>query len=156
MVRKVLAATAALLVGFHAWVFVTQLGDGRLADPAVLGRWALAGGLVAALWYLRRQNASVVWGRKAISVWLLAALLHAPALTDRLATIDNLAASDVASAILQVSSAAGFLALVVLAARALARAKQPASWHAHVPPPAPPFIWRLSSSPLAPRPPPAR
>ena len=156
MVRKVLTATVALLVGFHAWVFITQLGDGRLTDPAVLGRWGLAAALVAALWYLRRLNASVVWGRKAISVWLLAALLHAPALSDRLATIDSVATSDVAAAILQVSSAAGFLALVVLAALTLARAKKPASWRAHVSPAAPPFVWRLSSSPLAPRPPPAR
>ena len=36
MVRKVLTAAGALVAGFHVWLFVSQLGDGRLADVSVL------------------------------------------------------------------------------------------------------------------------
>src|SRR5262245_61223070 len=68
MVRKVLTATGALLAGFHVWLFVSQIGDGRLADVSVLARWAVAVFLVAALWYLRRQNVSMFWGRQAVAV----------------------------------------------------------------------------------------
>src|SRR6186713_3609370 len=89
MVRKVLTAAGALVAGFHVWLFVSQLGDGRLADVSVLARWGVAAGLGVALWYLRRQNVPLFWGRKAVAVWLLAASLHAPSLTDRLAAVDT-------------------------------------------------------------------
>ena len=52
MVRKVLTAAGTLLAGFHVWLFIGQLGDGRLADAALLARWGVAGGLGVALWYL--------------------------------------------------------------------------------------------------------
>jgi len=98
MVRKVLTAAGALVAGFHVWLFVSQLGDGRLADVSVLARWGVAAGLGVALWYLRRQNVPLFWGRKAVAVWLLAASLHAPSLTDRLAAVDTTASADVVAA----------------------------------------------------------
>jgi hypothetical protein len=122
MVRKVLAAACALVAGFHVWLFVSQLGDGRLADVSVLARWGVAAFLVAALWYLRQRQIPVFWGRRAVAVWLLAALLHAPAVTDRLQTSDAIVPEEVAAALMQVSTGAALLTLLVLTAIAFGRA----------------------------------
>jgi len=84
MFRKALAVAGAALGLFHVWLLVSQLADGRLADPSALVRWAVAGGLVWGLVVVRRQGSSILWGRKAVSIWLLAALLHAPAMADRI------------------------------------------------------------------------
>jgi hypothetical protein len=156
MVRKVLTAAGALLAGFHVWLFVGQLGDGRLADVSVLARWGVAAGLGVALWYLRRQNVPLFWGRKAVAVWLLAAVLHGPSLTDRLAAVDTSASADLAAVMLQVSAGAAWLTLLVIAAVTLRRASLARPWLRLVAPQAPLSIHRLCSTLVAPRPPPAR
>ncbi len=156
MVRKVLTAAGALLAGFHVWLFVSQLGDGRLADVSVLARWAVAAGLGVALWYLRRQNVPLFWGRKAVAVWLLAAVLHGPSLTDRLAAVDTSASADLAAVMLQVSAGAAWLTLLVIAAVTLRRASLARPSLRLVAPQAPLSIHRLCSTLVAPRPPPAR
>jgi hypothetical protein len=157
MVRKVLTAAGALVAGFHVWLFVSQLGDGRLADVSVLARWGVAAGLGVALWYLRRQNVPLFWGRKAVAIWLLAAVLHGPSLTDRLAAVDTSASADVVAVMLQVTAGAAWLTLLVLAAVTLRRrASVSGPWLRLATPPARLSIYRLSSIPLAPRPPPAR
>ena len=84
MFRKALAAAGAVLGLFHGWLLVSQVADGRLADPFALVRWVVAGGLVWGLFAIRRQGASMLWGRKAVSIWLLATLLHAPAMAERI------------------------------------------------------------------------
>ena len=83
MFRKTLIAAGAALGLFHLWLLVSQFADGRLADPSALVRWALAVGLVWGLAVIRRQGSPMFWGRKAVSIWLLAALLHAPAVAER-------------------------------------------------------------------------
>lgn len=90
MVRRVLALAAALLAAFHVWIFADQLWAGELSDPSVFARWAIAAGLVAALIHLRRRNLSIVRSRPAVAVWLMAALLHGPALARE---IENVAPS---------------------------------------------------------------
>jgi hypothetical protein len=157
MVRKVLTAAGVLLAGFHVWLFVSQLGDGRLADASVLARWGVAACLGVALWYLRRQGAPLVWGRKAVAVWLLAVLLHAPSLPDRIATVDTNASADLAAAMLQVTAGAAWLTLLALTAVALRRrAANVGVWIQLPRPAALPWVTRLGSTPLAARPPPAR
>jgi len=157
MVRKALTATGALVAGFHVWLFVSQLGDGRLADAALLARWGVAAGLGVALWYLRRQNVPLFWGRKAVAVWLLAAVLHGPSLTDRLAALDTTASADVVAAMLQVTAGTAWLALLLIVAVTLRRrASSAGSWLRLVPTRAPLSIHRLSATLVAPRPPPAR
>jgi hypothetical protein len=84
MTRRVLLAAGALLALFHVWLLAGQAWDGQLADPALILRWLFAGALVAALVGLRRQGASIFRGRKAVAIWLLAALLHGPAAARRL------------------------------------------------------------------------
>lgn len=80
MVRKGLTLIGALLVAFHVWLFGSQVWEGQLVDLALAARWILAGGLIVALANLRRRGMSTVWSRPAVAVWLLAALLHGPAI----------------------------------------------------------------------------
>ena len=84
MVRRCLIASAAILVAFHAWLFAGQLFSGELASPGLLLQWTVAGGLTWALWRLRKSGEALVGSRKAVAIWLLAALLHAPAVADGL------------------------------------------------------------------------
>ena len=96
MVRKLVAASAAALALFHIWLFAGQLWNGAIvAEPDLLARWAVAGVLVAALEGLRRRGASLIRGRKAVAIWLVALLLHGPAIADRGAALDPQALPEV-------------------------------------------------------------
>lgn len=84
MIRRSLSIAGAALAAFHIWLFAGQLWNGALADPSVIVRWLVAAGLVAGLVALKRQRESLIFGRKAIAIWVLAAVLHGPALAARL------------------------------------------------------------------------
>jgi hypothetical protein len=79
MVRRLGVAFAALIALFHIWLFAGQVWDGELADPGRVVRWVLAGGVAGALAMLRRRGLPLWRSRPAIAIWLVAALLHAPA-----------------------------------------------------------------------------
>lgn len=83
MIRRSISLVGAALAVFHVWLFAGQLWSGALADPSLIFRWLLAAGLLGALMLLRRQGESVIFGRKAVAIWVLAALLHGPALASR-------------------------------------------------------------------------
>lgn len=83
MLRRGALATAALLAAFHVWLLGNQWWTGQLAQVDVVLRWLAAGGLVAGLALLGRRGVPV-FGRQAVAVWLLAALLHGPALANDL------------------------------------------------------------------------
>lgn len=85
MIRASLALAGLALIGFHGWLFAAQVAAGRLEDPWLVFRWIAAALLVAALVAVRRDGASI-WGRKSISIWVLAALLHGPAIAGDLQT----------------------------------------------------------------------
>jgi hypothetical protein len=70
------AVSALALVVFHLVLFWDQIGDGRLLDPAVAVRWGMSALLLVALTGLRRAGVPVLWGRRALVVWVLVALLH--------------------------------------------------------------------------------
>ncbi|HZA35459.1 MAG TPA: hypothetical protein VE505_11055, partial [Vicinamibacterales bacterium] len=78
--RLALSASVAVsvlaLVVFHLVLFWNQIGDGRLLDPAVAVRWGLSALLLAVLAGLRRAGVPVFWGRRALVMWVLVALLH--------------------------------------------------------------------------------
>ena len=155
MLRKLVTASVAALVLFHAWLLGAQAIGGRLADAGLLGRWAAAGLLVAALWRLRRQGVPLVWGRRATAIWLLAALLHGPAALDRLDR-PQLLLPDVAAAL--VDMGALLLAAATLAGTrrrpvaAPALCQRRSSLHRH----AVAACLTASVAPFAPRPPPVR
>jgi hypothetical protein len=67
---------ASALVLFHVALFAVQAGAGRLLDPAVSVKWGLSVLLCLALVALRRSGIPLLWGRRALVVWLLVGLLH--------------------------------------------------------------------------------
>jgi hypothetical protein len=70
------AASALGLVVFHAALFWNHIGEGRLLDPAVAARWGIGALLLLAMAALRRAGVPLLWGRRALVVWVLVALLH--------------------------------------------------------------------------------
>lgn len=111
MFRRILAAAGAALALFHVWLFAGQAVQGELADPARLIRWAVACALLGALYGLYRSGVPLLRGRKAIAIWLLAALLHAPAIGARVSALEIPAVPE---------AAASLAPLATLAAAALA------------------------------------
>jgi len=83
MIRRSLTVAGTALVVFHVWLLAGQVWSGAIGDPGLLVRWLVAAGLIAGLVALRRQGESLVLGRKAVVMWVLAALLHGPALATR-------------------------------------------------------------------------
>jgi len=82
---------AASLVVFHAALLWMHLLSGRLFEPAVALRWGIGLLLVGLLWALRRAGVPLLWGRRALVVWVLVALLHVSAA--RPATTDSMTPS---------------------------------------------------------------
>ena len=85
--RALAALAGVLLAAFHLWLFGHQAWSGELEYAESL-RWLTAVGLVGGLVALWRQGTSLLWHRKATAIWVLAALLHGPALADE-ATLAN-------------------------------------------------------------------
>jgi len=103
----------AALIGFHVWLLATQWSAGQLFnDPALIMRWVAALVLAAALLWLSREGTSLV-SRRAIVIWLLAALLHAPAIVDRAGDANGLRTlpETAASLLIQSTSIGGLLIL---------------------------------------------
>lgn len=135
MIRTSLAAAGAALIGFHGWLFAAQVAAGRLEDPWLVFRWIAAATLIAALVVVGRTGASI-WGRKSIAIWVLAAVLHGPAIASDLQTDLNSFAlpETVATAVVQLVSSAAFgVSLWLLAGLLLARRRSTQVRYATVP-----------------------
>jgi hypothetical protein len=121
MVRRSLIAVGsvvgAALTAFHVWLFAGQIWSGALADPAMIARWAVAAGLVGGLFYVRRQGDSLVRSRRAIALWVLAALLHGPAIARQLDGPPTPAVPEIVVTLSQVAAGLVLLAGLVLATR---------------------------------------
>lgn len=120
--RIATVAAGAALVAFHGWLLAAQIADGRIADPWLVVRWFAAVALVAALVSVRRGGASI-WSRQGIAIWVLAALLHGPAVASRGDTpLDMLSLPEaVATSVLQLVATAALAAGLWLLAGLLAR-----------------------------------
>jgi len=119
MFRRLATALGGTLVLFHGWLLVSQVWDGELSEPGLILRWMVAAGLVTALAGLRRRGESIVLGRKAIAIWLLAALLHGPAVAGAQAHYESPALPEAVTALVQIAAASvgmglGLLLLMVL------------------------------------------
>lgn len=135
MIRASLAVAGAALIGFHGWLFAAQVAAGRLEDPWLVFRWIAAAALIAAFVAVRRGGAST-WSRKNVAIWVLAALLHGPAIASDLQTNFNSFAlpETVATSVLQlISSAALGISLWLLAGLLLARRRSTQVRYATVP-----------------------
>jgi hypothetical protein len=102
MARTTAVVSGATLVAFHGCLLAAQAAEGRLEDPWLVFRWLVAGGLVAALAAIRRTDGSI-WNRQGLAVWVLAALLHGPAVATEFGnSINSLALPEtVATSILE-------------------------------------------------------
>jgi hypothetical protein len=118
MLRKGLVGAVALLVLFHAGLLAGQVWNGQLAEPGLLARWLIAGGLVWALAALGRQGASLFVGKRAVAIWLLAVLLHAPSVHSRIDSFSAPAVPEVVATLSQAvaTAALGLAFLLVLGA----------------------------------------
>jgi hypothetical protein len=124
MATSLRLGVVALLLVFHAVLFWTHLIGGRLFEPAVALRWGIGFVLLGLLVGLRRIGVPLFWGRRALVVWVLVALLHvgaampvtAPSLTTDTPT-------DITLSIFVLPQAAGiaFAAGLLLLALRLAR-----------------------------------
>jgi hypothetical protein len=112
--RLRLGAVALLLV-FHAALFWSHLVDGRLFEPAVALRWGVGFLLLGLLAALRRVGVPVLYGRRALVVWVLVALLHVsaamPAASSSLTTDDP---ADITLSLVVLPQAAGLMFAVGL------------------------------------------
>jgi hypothetical protein len=145
------------LAGFHGWLFAAQVLAGRLEDPWLIFRWVAAAALVGALVAVRRGGDSI-WGRKGIAIWVLAAVLHGPAVAGDFNVETFALPETVATSVMQlVSSAALAIGLWLLAGLVAARRRSAALRYAFVP--AHSAAGRLAAGitpQFSPRPPPLR
>ena len=119
MLPRLIKLTVALAFGalavFHGWLFAAQAAEGRLDDPWLIFRWTAAIALVGALIAVRRGGESV-WGRKGVAIWVLAALLHGPAVAGKYEVSDFALPETVAtSVVLLLSSGALVIGVWMLA-----------------------------------------
>jgi hypothetical protein len=122
MIRRSVTGAAVLLVLFHAYLFAWQMWNGEFAEPGLLARWLLGAVLLRGLVAARRHNHSMIWGRKALCIWLLAALLHGPASARAGESDVTLAPLPPAiTTLLQITAAIGLGLAVVFAASAARR-----------------------------------
>lgn len=114
LARTTAVVAGGMLVAFHGWLFAAQVAEGRFEDPWLTFRWIAAAGLVTALAAIRRQGRSL-WSRQGIAVWVLAALLHGPAVaTDFSNSINSLALPEtVATSVLQSLLSVSVLAITL-------------------------------------------
>lgn len=116
MVRTGVLIAGAVLTAFHAWLFGSQAVAGRLAEADVAGRWVIALGLLAGLWALRHRGASSSTRRRTIALWVLATVLHGPALAndhDGFVTPALPAPATVAQAVASVAAVAAAVLLLL-------------------------------------------
>ncbi len=115
MFRRSALGLGALVGGFHLWLLANQAWSGQLSEPDVVLRWLGALALVGGLLALRRRGESLV-GRKAVVIWLLAALLHGPSLANDL---DGFATPSLPEAVATVGQVVASVSLVALSLLAI-------------------------------------
>lgn len=157
MFRRLPTALGGTLLLFHGWLLAGQIWRAELSEPGLVLRWLIAAGLVTALGGLRRRGDSMFFSRQAIAIWLLAALLHGPAVAGAAAQGDTPALPEAVTALIQIAAASiavglGLVLLTVLFAGRIpvafeARAGAARS-HARA-------LCMVQAPPFAPRPPPA-
>ena len=158
MIKPSLAVAGAALIAFHGWLFAGQLAAGRLDDPWLVFRWIAAALLIGGLVAVRRREPST-FGRKSVAIWVLAALLHGPAISDLPADFNSFALPEtVATTVVQLLSTAALgaglwlLAALLIACRSRT-ALRPAPVHVLAPTGG---LSLRNSRHFAPRPPPRR
>lgn len=128
LINRILALAGGALAVFHGWLFASQAAAGRLDDPWVIFRWVAAAALISGLVALHRRG-HLLFGRKGMAIWLLAAVLHGPSIAAN-DSFNTFALPEAATtSVLQLMSSAGLalslwmLATLLAARRAASRAR---------------------------------
>ena len=75
--RALAAGLIAGLTLYHGLLLGQRIADLTLLQPLVALRWGAAALLAIGLIQLQRSGVSLLWGRRALILWLLVLLLHA-------------------------------------------------------------------------------
>ena len=118
LIRLTLGLLGGALAAFHGWLFVAQAAEGRLEDPWLIFRWVASASLIVTLVALIRNGESVC-GKRSIAMWVLAALLHGPAVAGTNDMTAIALPESVVTSVLQLVSAAVFAAGLWILARLL-------------------------------------
>ncbi len=81
-VRLARLLAAGLVVGlalFHSQLLWHRIASFTLFEPLIAVRWGIAALLLAGFACLQRAGVSVIWGHKALILWLLVLLCHSGA-----------------------------------------------------------------------------
>lgn len=113
VIRRSALAIGALLGAYHVWLLGHQATSGQLADPATVLRWLVAIVLLTGLVSLWRRGESMT-GRPAVAVWVLAALLHGPALANDLEGFATPALPEAVATVAQAAAAVAAMGLALL------------------------------------------
>jgi len=70
------AASVAGLAVLHVWLLWRRIAEQEIFEPLIAVRWLAALALLGGFAWLRRQGVPLLYGRRALVLWLLVALLH--------------------------------------------------------------------------------
>ena len=141
------------LVAFHAGLFSVHVIQGRLVEPQTAGRWIVAVLLLAGFRRLSRLGLPLVFGQRAVVLWLLVILLHCHAGWANGSTTIDLAVPETLGALSQLTGSVavlGALLVVLLIARQRQRRDGRAAFAAPVilaGLASPGFVFRLAARP---------
>jgi hypothetical protein len=113
----------ALLVLFHVWLLWTHLIVGKAFEPRTALRWLVAVGVLAGFRALSRRGLPLLFGRRAIVLWLLVILIHCHAVWTGDVVTADLALPETIHALSQLTGSItvlGAVIAVLLAAHAAA------------------------------------
>jgi hypothetical protein len=72
----------AALIAFHAWLLGAHLVGGQAFEPATAVRWMLAVLVLAGFRALGRRGLPLLFGRRAVVLWMLVVVIHCSAAWD--------------------------------------------------------------------------
>jgi hypothetical protein len=107
----------ALLVAFHAWLLWSHLVAGKAFEPGTALRWLVAVGVLVGFRALSRHGLPLVFGRRAVALWLLVILIHCHAVWTGDVVTTDLGVPETLHALSQIigsTSVLGALAVVLL------------------------------------------
>lgn len=112
-----------LLVAFHVWLLWTHIVVGKAFEPRTAVRWLVAVGVLAGFRALSRRGLPLVFGRRAVALWLLVLVIHCHAVWSGDVVTADLGVPETLHALAQLTgtiSVLGALAIVLFATQAVA------------------------------------
>jgi len=122
-VRAIGQLVFGLLVAFHVWLLWTHLLAGKAFEPRTAFRWLVAVAVLAGFRALNRHGLPLLFGRRAVVLWLLVILIHCHAAWTGDVVTADLGVPETLNALSRITgsiSVLGTLAAILLGALAAA------------------------------------